>query len=77
MPRILFLCYNSIQKEDEGMELHKSASNRVIAGVCGGLAESLDLNATGLRWTVVLVSLLLTGIPVIAYLVLWAILKTK
>ena len=59
------------------MELHKSASNKVIAGVCGGLAASLNLNATGLRWAVVLVSLLLTGIPVIVYLVLWAILKTK
>ena len=59
------------------MELHKSASNKVIAGVCGGLAESLDLNATGLRWIVALVSLFLSGIPVIAYLILWAILKTK
>lgn len=59
------------------MELHKSATNKVIGGVCGGLAESLNLNATGLRWAVVLVSLFLTGIPVIAYLVLWAILKTK
>ena len=59
------------------MELHKSASNKVIAGVCGGLAESFNLNATGLRWVVVLVTLLLTGIPVIVYLVLWAILKTK
>ena len=59
------------------MELHKSASNKVIAGVCGGLAESLNLNATGLRWAVALVSLFLTGIPVIAYLILWAVLKTK
>lgn len=59
------------------MELHRSASNKVIAGVCGGLAESLDLNATGLRWIVALVSLFLSGIPVIAYLILWAILKTK
>ena len=59
------------------MELYRSASNKVIAGVCGGLAESLNLNATGLRWVVVLVSLLLTGIPVIVYLILWAILKTK
>ena len=59
------------------MELHRSASNKVIAGVCGGLAESLNLNATGLRWAVALVSLLLTGVPVIAYLILWAILKTK
>ena len=59
------------------MELHKSASNKVIAGVCGGLAESLNLNATGLRWAVALVSLLLTGVPVIVYLVLWAILKAR
>ena len=59
------------------MELHRSASNKVIAGVCGGLAESLNLNATGLRWAVALVSLFLSGIPVIAYLILWAILKTK
>ena len=59
------------------MELHRSASNKVIAGVCGGLAESLNLNATGLRWAVALVSLFLSGIPVIAYLILWAILKTR
>ena len=71
------MCYNIDSKEEKDMELHKSASNRVIAGVCGGLAESLNLNATGLRWVVVLVSLLLTGIPVIVYLILWAILKTK
>ena len=59
------------------MELHRSASNKVIAGVCGGLAESLNLNATGLRWAVALVTLLLTGIPLIVYLVLWAVLKSK
>ena len=77
MVRTLFLCYNTIHKETKNMEFHKSASNKVIAGVCGGLAESFNLNATGLRWVVVLVTLLLTGIPVIVYLVLWAILKTK
>ena len=59
------------------MELHRSASNKVIAGVCGGLAESLGLNATGVRWVIALVSLFLSGIPLIAYLILWAILKTK
>ena len=59
------------------MELHKSASNKVIAGVCGGLAERFNLNATGLRWIVALVTLFLSGIPLIAYLVMWAVLKTK
>lgn len=59
------------------MELYRSTSNKVIAGVCGGLAESLDLNATGLRWAVALVTLLLSGIPLVVYLVLWVVLKAK
>ena len=73
----LRMCYNTVKKEAKVMELHRSASNKVIAGVCGGLAESLGLNATGVRWVVALVSLFLSGIPLIAYLILWAILKTK
>ncbi|WP_125705063.1 PspC domain-containing protein [Lacticaseibacillus daqingensis] len=31
------------------MNLHKSASNRMFAGVCGGLAETLGVNATWIR----------------------------
>ena len=57
--------------------LYRSSSNKVIAGVCGGLAERFNLNATGLRWIVALVTLFLSGIPLIAYLVMWAVLKTK
>lgn len=59
------------------MELHRSASNKVIAGVCGGLAECWNLNATGLRWAVALVTLFLSGLPLIVYLVLWMVLKAK
>ena len=57
--------------------LYRSSSNKVIAGVCGGLAEKYGLNVTGLRWVVALVSFFLSGAPVIAYLILWAVLKQR
>ena len=58
-------------------KLYRSSDEKVIAGVCAGLAHALDLNKTGLRWVVALVSLFLSGIPAIVYIVLWAILKAR
>jgi phage shock protein PspC (stress-responsive transcriptional regulator) len=37
----------------------------------------MDMNATGLRWAVALVTIFLTGIPAIVYLILWAALKKR
>ncbi len=56
---------------------YRSSDEQVIAGVCAGIARRLDLNVTGLRWVVALVTLFLTGVPAIAYLVLWAVLKPR
>lgn len=56
---------------------YRSSDKKVIAGVCAGIARRLDLNVTGLRWVVALVTLFLTGVPAIAYLVLWAVLKPR
>ena len=58
-------------------DLYRSGNQKVIAGVCAGLADRFDLNLTGVRWATALVSLVLTGIPVIVYLVLWAVLKER
>ena len=58
-------------------DLYRSGNQKVIAGVCAGLADRFDLNLTGVRWATALVSLFLTGIPVIVYLVLWAVLKER
>ena len=58
-------------------KLYRSSDEKVIAGVCAGLAHTLDLNMTGLRWVVALVTLFLSGIPAIVYIVLWAILKSR
>lgn len=58
-------------------DLYRSGNQKVIAGVCAGLADRFDLNLSGVRWATALVSLFLTGIPVIVYLVLWAVLKER
>lgn len=61
-----------------GMDsLYRSSDDRVVAGVCGGIAHKFDLNATGLRWAVALVTLFLTGVPLIVYVIAWAILKER
>jgi phage shock protein PspC (stress-responsive transcriptional regulator) len=55
----------------------RSSDEKVIAGVCTGIARRLDLNVTGLRWVVALVTLFLAGVPAIVYLVPWAVLKPR
>ena len=57
--------------------IYRSNDEKVIAGVCAGIAHQLDLNVTGLRWVVALTTLFLSGIPALVYLVLWAISKAR
>ena len=56
---------------------YRSSDEKVIAGVCAGLARHLDLNLMGLRWAVALVTAFLSGIPVILYMVMWAVFKER
>ena len=56
---------------------YRSSDEAVIAGVCAGFARRFDLNVIGLRWAAFLLSLFFSGVPVIIYLVLWAILKPR
>ena len=57
--------------------LYRSSDDKVIAGVCAGIAHKLDLNVTGVRWATALVTFFLTGVPLVVYLVLWAVLKER
>ncbi|GHU74804.1 hypothetical protein FACS1894188_04230 [Clostridia bacterium] len=55
-------------------KLYLSNTNKMIAGVCGGIAEYFKADATLVRIIMVLVMLLSTVFPVvIIYLVCWAI----
>ena len=55
-------------------KLSLSGSNKVIAGVCGGIAEYFRVDATFIRILWVLFTLLSWGPPgVIVYVVCWAV----
>ncbi|HEY3123203.1 MAG TPA: PspC domain-containing protein [Thermoanaerobaculia bacterium] len=57
--------------ESKPRRLTRSNRNKMIAGVCGGLAEYLDMDPTVMRVLYVLVSILSAAFPgVIAYIIL-------
>ena len=53
----------------------RRGQGRVIAGVCGGIAEHYGFNATVLR--VIFVVLAITGASEIAYLILWLLMPNR
>ena len=54
------------------MPLHRSREHKMIAGVCGGLAEWLGWDPTVVRILYVLVSILSAAFPgILVYLALW------
>lgn len=55
-------------------QLKRSYSNRVIAGVCGGLADYFDFDPTLVRVGFVLLSVLSAGFPgLLVYIILWMV----
>lgn len=59
-------------------KLTRSRYNRMIAGVCGGIAEYFDIDATLVRVAFVLLSLLSAAFPgLIVYLILWVIIPEE
>ena len=57
-----------------GQPLRRSSRNRVLAGVCGGLAEWLGWDVTLVRILYVAVSVVSVAFPgMLVYLVLWLV----
>ena len=55
-------------------KLHRSSSNRIIAGVCGGIAQWLGWSPTTVRVLYVVVSILSVAFPgILVYLLLWVV----
>ncbi|MDO9517261.1 MAG: PspC domain-containing protein [Methanosarcinaceae archaeon] len=52
--------------------LYRSKNNSMIAGVCGGLGEYLDMDPTFIRLLWVLF-ILAGGSGILAYIILWII----
>jgi phage shock protein C len=60
-----------------GTSLRRSRTNRIIAGVCGGLEEFFGLDAFWFRLGF-LIALLPGGVPgIVAYLIMWLIVPSE
>ena len=58
--------------------LKRSRDERVLAGVCGGIAEWLDWNPTLVRVLFVVVSVVSAAFPgILVYLVLWILMPER
>lgn len=53
--------------------LYRSSSNKVLAGVCGGLGDYFDIDPTLLRLITVIATLASAGLGLPAYLLAWII----
>ncbi len=63
---------------DGSNRLHRSRSNRMLAGVCGGLAEWLGWDPTLVRILYVVVSVVSAAFPgLLVYLVLWLVMPER
>lgn len=49
--------------------LHKSEKDKMISGVCGGIAEYFDVDSTLIRVAWVLLTLCSCGIGIIGYII--------
>ena len=62
----------------DALPLRRSRSNRMIAGVVGGLAQHFGFNPGGLRIIYVLVSVLSAAFPgILVYLILWLLIPQE
>ncbi|HEU4941378.1 MAG TPA: PspC domain-containing protein [Candidatus Eisenbacteria bacterium] len=58
----------------EGTRVFRRSSNRMIAGVCGGIAEYFGWPADRVRIAYVLLSILSIAFPgILVYLLLWLV----
>ncbi len=56
----------------------RSQQNRVIAGVCGGIAECFGWNPTHLRIAYVVLSILSAAYPgILVYITLWFLMPSE
>jgi phage shock protein C len=56
------------------MAMYRSRRDRILGGVCGGMAKSLGWTPTRMRVVYVIVSILSAAFPgTLVYLVLWAV----
>jgi len=60
------------------MALLRSRQDKVIAGVCGGIAKSLGWTPTSVRILYVVISILSVAFPgILVYVILWILMPVE
>jgi phage shock protein C len=62
---------------NNGKVLVRNRDNRIVAGVCAGLADYLGLDVNLVRLLVAVVTLFTAGTAILAYLVAWAVIPEE
>ncbi len=57
--------------------LYRSRTDKILGGVCGGIASYLDLDPTIVRVAYILLSLFTIFSGVIAYFILWIVMPKE
>lgn len=58
-------------------KLYRSETDKVLGGVCGGLAEYFDMDPTLVRLLVIFLELITAGSAVLLYLIAWLIIPRE
>ena len=69
-----YVCIFTAQIGDSLMakRLFRSVTNKKIAGICGGIAEMMDVDPTIIRLVTIVIALVTGIIPfIIAYIIAW------
>jgi phage shock protein C len=62
---------------NNGKVLVRNRDNRIVAGVCAGLADYLGMDVNLVRLLVAVVTLFTAGTAILAYLVAWAVIPEE
>lgn len=62
---------------EKKQKLRRSQSNKMIAGVCGGLAKYFALDASLIRIIYVLVTIFTAFAGVLVYIILWIVIPVE
>ncbi|HEY2668796.1 MAG TPA: PspC domain-containing protein [Rugosimonospora sp.] len=58
-------------------QLHRSRTDRMVGGVCGGLARYLGIDPVAVRVGYALVALISGGLALLAYPIMWIIMPDE
>ncbi len=57
-------------------KLYRSSTNKIIAGVCGGIGGYFDIDPTIIRLVVALLSIGSFGTGILIYIIFWLIIPS-